>query len=89
MPVYEFKCMSCEKVHESFMKVKDLVTDIPCSSCGGIARRILSLSAVHGQNPPWINDTFRMYAQDDGEKPIETRDDFNAYCKDKGLIAGR
>ncbi|WP_417911885.1 FmdB family zinc ribbon protein [Candidatus Electronema sp. TJ] len=64
MPVYEYKCSSCEKVFE----VQQKISDPPlrnCSECGGEMKKLVSASAFHLKGGGWYADG---YSADSGKK---------------------
>lgn len=50
MPIYEFQCSACGKVHEKFRAMEDSAMPSICS-CGEIAPRILSRTSVRPDYP--------------------------------------
>jgi len=34
MPIYDYKCTDCNKTYDIFHKVREVVDDIICPSCG-------------------------------------------------------
>ena len=46
MPVYEYRCTSCERVSERTTSIADRQSTVDCDHCGAVAKRIISRSAV-------------------------------------------
>ncbi len=44
MPIYEYECEACQKVHEVSQKMADAPIRT-CPSCGGSVRKLISRSA--------------------------------------------
>ena len=87
MPIYEYKCKRCRRVTEKFYTVNQSPERVKCA-CGKMAKKILSRGAIRCDS---INDvswlpSARMVLQPDGERPIETRGQYNRYLKDNNLV---
>lgn len=51
MPIYEYKCKSCEKTFEALRRMSQGDTPAPCPTCGGEeTMRLLSLIAAPAKN---------------------------------------
>jgi len=87
MPTYEFECQTCGVISEEVHRVADCPDVSVCPSCGKPSVKILSVSAVFGDTPPWIDHHLRDAIQGDGDKPIETRKDLADHCKKYDLVA--
>jgi len=49
MPIYEFKCKTCEDVFEELVPMTTEGDRLTCPTCGAIgARRLISAFAAHG-----------------------------------------
>lgn len=46
MPVYEYKCNSCNKRHERRQGISEPRTSFITCECGGVARRMFSVPQV-------------------------------------------
>ena len=46
MPIYEFRCKDCEKVFETFYKLRDFKKATMCN-CGGVAFLVVSKVRKH------------------------------------------
>ncbi|MDY6825355.1 MAG: zinc ribbon domain-containing protein [Thermodesulfobacteriota bacterium] len=52
MPIYEYECTKCGKIHEEWQKI----TDKPltkCSTCSGKLQKLISRSAFHLKGSGW------------------------------------
>ena len=86
MPVYEYHCRICKKTIEKFHKVNRVPKRIRCD-CGCLAKKIISIPGVQADS---INDVKWLPSacqtlQRHGEKPIESRSEYNRYLKEKGI----
>ena len=57
MPVYEYECVQCQKVHE----VQQKITDPPlatCPECGGEVKKLISMSSFHLKGGGWYADGY-------------------------------
>lgn len=86
MPIYEFQCLNCGMIHDSIFKVNECPEEVLCTCCGHVARKILSLSVPFSETPTWIDYHLRNAIQGDGERPITTRGELAAYCKEKDIV---
>jgi len=91
MPLYSFECTKCGEVQECVFKIDECPVSIPCSQCGDVAKKILSLG--HGgiqcdsiNDVPWLPSALDNL-QPDGEKRLESRSEWKAYLKEKGMRA--
>ncbi len=49
MPIYEYKCHSCEHVFEELVPLGTSGDSLKCPACGNVgARRLVSAFAAHG-----------------------------------------
>lgn len=88
MPVYEFECLECGKITEKVFKIDDCPQRIECE-CGKTASKIISRSRIQCDSiydVSWLPSAL-LTLQPDGERPIETRGEYNRYLKKKGIIA--
>ncbi|HEB68537.1 MAG TPA: zinc ribbon domain-containing protein [Desulfobulbus sp.] len=57
MPVYEYECPKCKKVHE----VQQKMTDEPlssCPECGGEVKKLISVSSFQLKGGGWYADGY-------------------------------
>lgn len=91
MPLYDFECEKCGKIHEA---VTDwTVNTHECPFCSEPAKRIISLSSVNtaNQDAPWIRSIVEVVDKDSND-PVDiamrenpTRDNYKRWMKVKGL----
>ena len=97
MPLYDFKCRSCEAMQEIFSSIADCPEKIKCD-CGGEMKKIITLG--HGgiflDEPSWLSgesgeqirgalqDTERLAAGLD--KPITTRSEHARFLEEHGVV---
>lgn len=89
MPIYEYKCKNpeCSWEFENVCPVSEHMEHLECPICGGIAQQQITPPVVHNVTPLWLNDNVRTQIQaDDNSAPIETRDQYNAYCKKHNIV---
>lgn len=86
MPLYDFRCTDCKSEFEKYIKLKDCDCLQSCKKCGGAAVKILSARILRDE-PTWLNDEVRGVLQDDSERPIENRTQYNRYLLDNGIAA--
>lgn len=86
MPMYDYECPHCGHKQEAFFHIKDKPDDIPCV-CGKEAVKVLSNSMVLGDDmPPWMRHRETLGClQSRGERPIQTRGEYNRYLKQKQI----
>jgi len=53
MPIYEYKCEKCSDVFELFESINSKSEIRKCSSCGGNAKRIISMSNFQLKGSGW------------------------------------
>lgn len=52
MPIYEYRCESCEEEFEDLVRMSTPDEEIECPSCGAHrAKRLLSLTSSHSGTP--------------------------------------
>ena len=47
MPLYEYRCKTCNALTTALRSVAESEVPVPCESCGAEARRIVSRPSVH------------------------------------------
>ncbi|WP_417911036.1 FmdB family zinc ribbon protein [Candidatus Electronema sp. PJ] len=57
MPVYEYKCSTCDRVFEMQQKISDPPLTV-CSECGGAMKKLVSASAFHLKGGGWYADGY-------------------------------
>jgi len=53
MPVYEYKCDSCETVCMLMRKIENKDNPVECVKCGGEARLVMSKPGHFRRGPAW------------------------------------
>lgn len=57
MPIYEYKCSSCQKIFEVFQRItEDPLTS--CPDCHGSVKKLVSMSAFHLKGGGWYADGY-------------------------------
>ena len=93
MPLYDYECRECKKKIEHICRIADKPSALPCPKCGGAMRQvILKGPAVFGQDLTPDQRKYARYCLENRQmvrakkaKPIETRDEFNAVCREKHI----
>jgi putative FmdB family regulatory protein len=59
MPIYEYRCESCEAIQEVMQSIsaEPLTT---CPDCGGPLRKLISRSAFHLKGSGWYSDHYGL-----------------------------
>jgi len=58
MPLYEYECQKCEKVHEIMQKFSDpLMKD--CPDCSGPVQKLMSLSSFSLKGTGWYTTDYK------------------------------
>ena len=83
MILVDFECYVCGFVFEEMEEASKLFKN--CPECGSIARRILSFNTAHRADPIWLDSAIEVL-QPDGERPIESRSEFNDYLKKNNIV---
>ena len=87
MPVYEHFCHDCGEITEVYCKVEDRKPFVQCK-CGGSAERIISASAVRGDDmPQWMRHPEVLGClQNSSERKVQTRSEYNALLKERNIV---
>lgn len=67
MPIYEYKCLKCEKIHEVMQKFSDEPLST-CPSCGGQLKKLISNSSFILKGTGWYKTD---YASPERKKAME------------------
>lgn len=86
MPLYEYECKKCGAITEAFYPMAEKLQKVVCDQCGYLARAIISIGGIQGDEPPWINDDLRGCLQKPGERPITNRTEYKAYLRQNNLV---
>ena len=57
MPVYEYECSQCEKIHEVQQKISDDPLRV-CPDCGGEVKKLISMSSFQLKGGGWYADGY-------------------------------
>jgi putative FmdB family regulatory protein len=55
VPIFEYRCLECQRDYEVFHKGRELLEDVVCPGCGSLqARKLMSVAAIaaHGASRP-------------------------------------
>lgn len=88
MPIYEYQCGNCGTVIEKFSKVSDALKKYVVCNCGKRAFRILSRGSIKCDSindVNWLPSACQVL-QPDGERPLQTRGEYDRYLKDHNLV---
>ncbi len=58
MPIYEYQCHSCNKVHEIMQKFSDAPLD-KCPECGSAVAKIMSMSSFALKGSGWYTTDYK------------------------------
>ncbi len=58
MPLYEYQCLNCEKLHEMMQKFSDLPL-AHCPDCGGEVNKLISLSSFALKGSGWYTTDYK------------------------------
>ncbi|MBW2094217.1 MAG: zinc ribbon domain-containing protein [Deltaproteobacteria bacterium] len=91
MPLYDFECVGCGKRHEMVFPVDKCPESVRCPVCEEPAVKIIAVGhggafCDSGVDVPWLASA-RKVLQPDHERPIETRQEYNRYLKERNIIA--
>jgi putative FmdB family regulatory protein len=58
MPLYEYKCLKCEKIHEVMQKFSDPLMEA-CPQCQGKVEKLLSLNSFSLKGTGWYTTDYK------------------------------
>lgn len=67
MPMYEYKCDNCKKVHEMIQKFSDPVLT-ECPVCKGPVEKLMSMNSFALKGSGWYTTDYRRSSCDSGGK---------------------
>lgn len=82
MPIYEYECLACGKLHEIVQRHTDLPL-LECSSCGGNMRKLISQSSFVLKGTGWYKTD---YASSDKNSPKESEKTGTATATAEGKV---
>ena len=65
MPIYEYQCKKCRKIHEIWQKMSDKPAD-KCPECSGPLHKLVSLSSFQLKGGGWYVDGYSSAPVDKG-----------------------
>src|SRR4051812_13485874 len=66
MPLYEYRCTKCERVHEMMQKFSDApLTE--CPDCQGQLQKLMSLTSFALKGTGWYTTDYKRKGQSSGE----------------------
>jgi len=83
MILVDFECSFCAVIFEE--SVDSAIKFGKCPECGNIANRIYTMNSGHRADPAWLESAVEVL-QGDGERPIESRSEFNDYLKKNNIV---
>jgi putative FmdB family regulatory protein len=75
----DFQCFECKHIFEELLEDSDTDT-MQCPKCHRIAKRIVTFRGGFRADPTWLDSACEVL-QPDGERPIESRFEFDKYLK--------
>ena len=74
MPIYEYQCAKCKKVHEIWQKITEAAAT-KCPSCGGKIERLISASGFALKGTGWYKTDYERKGKKDTSSSSETKSD--------------
>ena len=71
MPIYEYRCQSCEKTFEFMQRMSD-DPKTTCEECSGKLERLISQSAFHLKGGGWYKDLYSSPKKDSSTSSSES-----------------
>lgn len=85
--IYDFRCPGCGHMSEEVRFVSERDNETLCPHCGKRMERVPSFKgALKTEHPVWLDKHALGSLQPPDERPIETRTEHDAYCKEHGII---
>ncbi len=93
MPLYEYECEACGNRFERIRKFSDPPLDEPCSSCGGVIKKLISSPAIQFKGAGWyVNDYAKPGTKSEStttsEASADAKSDANKKSKDSSSDSG-
>lgn len=63
MPIYEYKCNTCDEIIEEIQKFSDPPLEV--CSCGGALERLIGTPSIHFKGECWANDGYSSSKRSD------------------------
>jgi putative FmdB family regulatory protein len=67
MPLYEYQCEKCAKVHEVMQKFSDAPLDA-CPECGAPVKKLMSMNSFALKGSGWYTTDYKKKASDSSSK---------------------
>lgn len=88
MPIYEFKCQSCQEVFDLLMKLSDPHPET-CEKCGkGPVEKLMSLTSFHLKGGGWYKDGYDLKSNKKSSTDTPASGKTDASSQDKGTSSG-
>lgn len=84
MPIYEYRCTSCNRVVEAIQKLNDPPLTV-CESCKGKLEKIVSRTAFQLKGGGWFDQGYSGGSKSSGSEPGSSS---GSDSKDKGKAKG-
>lgn len=82
--VSDFECTFCLHIFEDYL-IEPETYIRQCPKCHNIAKRIITFNAGHRADPTWLESACDLL-QPDGERPIESKSEFDKYLKKHNIV---
>ena len=66
MPLYEYQCEKCQKIHEVIQKFSDAPLSI-CPECQGPVQKLMSMSSFALQGSGWYTTDYKRKGSSGGD----------------------
>ena len=89
MPVYEYRCSSCDNFFEKATAIADMKRIETCPKCEAFASLQVSQGYTFGDEAVWINHDLRGSLQDPKNMknhPITTRSEYKKHLKENDIV---
>lgn len=73
MPIYEYECLNCGKMHEALRKFSDKPLS-KCPKCGGTLKKLISNTSFILKGTGWYKTDYASKPADSGKKPHVKKD---------------
>lgn len=73
MPIYEYRCLKCEKTFEAFQKITDVPLKV-CPDCHGKVKRLISETSFSLKGGGWYKDGYSSATSGGSAKKVDKKD---------------
>jgi len=63
VPIYEYKCLTCNEITDAFRRVADRDIPPPCDHCEGDTKKIISAYRTHSDLTPYFDENLETFIQ--------------------------